>query len=104
MKIFIEHYLILDLFRLLADREVLENQVEDTHDKFEQLQVDFENIRQIKEDQSQTVEETATLIRELRDKLLESQSDVTRLKKRLEGTVASKVLWFTCHYYNILID
>jgi len=59
-------------------------------DKYEQLKTDFETLRQVKDDQSNTIDETATLIRELRDKLLESQSEVTRLKRRLEGTVASK--------------
>lgn len=68
----------------------MESHLEDMDDKYEQIKSDYENLRQVKEDQSNTIDETATLIRELRDKLLESQSDVTRLKRRLEGTVASK--------------
>ena len=42
-------------------------------EKNEQLKADLDMVRSSKDAQSLTIDETASLIRELRDKLLESQ-------------------------------
>ena len=51
--------------RIRGDQESLEIQLERMDDKYEQQQTDFDTLRQVKEDQSTTIDETATLIREL---------------------------------------
>ena len=53
--------------------------------KISRLKEEKEYLEQSRNEQGNTIDETATLIRELRDKLLESQSDVNKLKRRLEG-------------------
>ena len=58
----------------------------DTKDeKIQKLKEEKEYLEITRSEQGNTIDETATLIRELRDKLLESQSDVNKLKRRLEG-------------------
>ncbi|CAG5097554.1 Oidioi.mRNA.OKI2018_I69.XSR.g15126.t2.cds [Oikopleura dioica] len=79
-----------EVAKLKNEKEVLESDLDNIEEKYELLEERYENTRKAKNDQGTTIEETASLIRELRDKLLESQSEVTRLKRRLEGTVASK--------------
>lgn len=76
--------------RLKQDRESLEGHLEEMDEKNEQLKSDLDTLKSSKDAQSLTIDETASLIRELRDKLLESQSEVTRLKRRLERTDQTK--------------
>ena len=76
--------------RLKQDRESLEGHLEEMDEKNEQLKSDLDALKSSKDAQSLTIDETASLIRELRDKLLESQSEVTRLKRRLERTDQTK--------------
>ena len=60
-------------------------------EKIQKLKEEREFLEMSKSEQGNTIDETATLIRELRDKLLESQSDVNRLKRRLEGKLIISV-------------
>ena len=74
-----------EVAKLKNEKDVLESDLDSIEEKYELLEERYENTRKAKNDQGTTIEETASLIRELRDKLLESQSEVTRLKRRLEG-------------------
>ena len=64
----------------------LERNLDSKDDKITRLKEEKEYLELTRNEQGNTIDETATLIRELRDKLLESQSDVNKLKRRLEGT------------------
>ena len=74
------------IFRLKEDIGGLERNLDSKDDKITRLKEEKEYLELTRNEQGNTIDETATLIRELRDKLLESQSDVNKLKRRLEGT------------------
>ena len=74
------------VFRLKEDIGGLERNLDSKDDKITRLKEEKEYLELTRNEQGNTIDETATLIRELRDKLLESQSDVNKLKRRLEGT------------------
>ena len=63
----------------------MERNVDTKDEKIQKLKEEKEYLEITRSEQGNTIDETATLIRELRDKLLESQSDVNKLKRRLEG-------------------
>ena len=71
--------------KLKEEIESLDQHLEAKDDKISRLKEEKEYLEQSRNEQGNTIDETATLIRELRDKLLESQSDVNKLKRRLEG-------------------
>ena len=73
--------------KLKEEIESLDQHLEAKDDKISRLKEEKEYLEQSRNEQGNTIDETATLIRELRDKLLESQSDVNKLKRRLEGEV-----------------
>ena len=72
-------------FRLKEDIGGMERNVDTKDEKIQKLKEEKEYLEITRSEQGNTIDETATLIRELRDKLLESQSDVNKLKRRLEG-------------------
>ena len=63
----------------------MERNLDTKDEKIQKLKEEKEYLEITRSEQGNTIDETATLIRELRDKLLESQSDVNKLKRRLEG-------------------
>ena len=67
------------------DIDSMEMNLELKDEKIQKLKEDQDALVQSRNEQGHTIDETAALIRELRDKLLESQSDVNKLKRRLEG-------------------
>lgn len=78
------------IFRLKEDIGGLERNLDSKDDKITKLKEEKEYLELTRNEQGNTIDETATLIRELRDKLLESQSDVNKLKRRLEGITFEK--------------
>lgn len=80
----------IECARLKEDIGGMERNVDTKDEKIQKLKEEKEYLEITRSEQGNTIDETATLIRELRDKLLESQSDVNKLKRRLEGTVMSK--------------
>ena len=78
------------IFRLKEDIGGLERNLDSKDDKITKLKEEKEYLELTRNEQGNTIDETATLIRELRDKLLESQSDVNKLKRRLEGMIFEK--------------
>ena len=71
--------------RLKEDIGGMERNLDTKDEKIQKLKEEKEYLEITRSEQGNTIDETATLIRELRDKLLESQSDVNKLKRRLEG-------------------
>ena len=65
----------------------MERNLDTKDEKIQKLKEEKEYLEITRSEQGNTIDETATLIRELRDKLLESQSDVNKLKRRLEGEI-----------------
>lgn len=80
----------IECARLKEDLGGMERNLDVKDDKIQKLKEDKEYLEVTRSEQGNTIDETATLIRELRDKLLESQYDVNKLKRRLEGTVMTK--------------
>ena len=80
-------------FRLKEDLGGMERNLDVKDDKIQKLKEDKEYLEVTRSEQGNTIDETATLIRELRDKLLESQYDVNKLKRRLEGNKSNP---FSC--------
>ena len=83
---YVESFLT-NLFRLHEDVESMNRNLDAKDEKIDKLKEEKEFLEMSKNEQGNTIDETATLIRELRNKLLESPSDVNKLKSRSEGNL-----------------